>query len=80
MLTRRAAGETVLLNLNNEQYYSLEGVGSRLWQLMQESITFGGAVDALAEEYDVERKVLQDDLASVLADLSDRGLVRISAA
>lgn len=79
VLTRRAAGETVLLNLDNEQYYGLDGVGSRLWQLIEAGTTFGQAVTALLEEFDVEQEVLQADLNAVLADLGANGLVLIDA-
>lgn len=79
VLTRRAAGETVLLNLDNEQYYGLEGVGSRLWQLIEVGTTFGQAVTALLDEYEVEQSVLQADLTAVLTDLSANGLVLVDA-
>lgn len=79
VLTRRAAGETVLLNLDNEQYYGLDGVGSRLWQLIETGTTLGQATAELLDEYDVEREVLHADLAAVLADLTTNGLVLIDA-
>lgn len=80
VLARRAAGETVLLNLANEQYYGLDGVGSRLWELIEAGITFGQALAALLEEFDVAQEVLRADLNTVLADLSTNGLVLVDAA
>lgn len=79
VLARRAAGETVLLNLDNEQYYGLDGVGSSLWQLIETGTTFGQAVAALLEEFDVEQAVLEADLKAVLTDLSANGLLLVDA-
>ena len=79
VLTRRAAGETVLLNLDNEQYYVLDGVGNRLWQLIETGTTLGQVITALLDEYDVEQEVLHSDLAAVIDDLTTNGLVLIDA-
>jgi len=79
VLARQAAGETVLLNVDNEQYYGLEGVGTRLWELIQAGATFGRAVDAVVEEYHVEREVAVADLTSVIADMERSGLVLVDA-
>lgn len=79
VLARHAAGETVLLNLENETYYGLNGVGARLWELVVAGTTFGGAVDALLGEYDVERDVLVADLTAIVADLRTNGLLLVDA-
>ena len=79
VLARRAAAETVLLNLENEEYYGLDGVGTRLWQLIEAGTTFGAAVAALVAEYDVERERLLADLVALVTDLRVHGLVLIDA-
>lgn len=79
VLTRRAAGETVLLNVDNEQCFGLNGVGNRLWQFIETGTTLGKATTALLAEYDVERDVLHADLVAVLVDLTANGLVLIDA-
>lgn len=80
VLTRGAADETVLLNLNNEEYYGLTGVGASFLSLVERHVTFGDAVAILVEEYEVERDVLQADLTALVADLRRNGLVEIDAA
>ena len=80
VLTRLAAGETVLMNLENEQYYSLEGPGSSLWELVENNATFGSAITSLLDEYDVEHDELLRDMSDLLHDLSANGLVLIDPA
>jgi hypothetical protein len=77
VLTRRASGETVLLNLDTEEYYGLDGVGTRLWELIEGGTTLGQAVGTLLNEFEVTRPVLEADLASVLNELCDCGLVLV---
>jgi hypothetical protein len=77
VLARQAAGETVLLDLDSEQYFSLDGIGNRLWQLIEEGTLVGAAVARLAGEYDVDVDVLRSDVEELLTDLHAAGLVLI---
>lgn len=73
-------GESVLLNLDSEQYYGLNTVGSRMWELLTTSPTVAVAYDALLEEYAVEPEILRRDLETLVADLIAQGLVLVDAA
>jgi len=77
VLTRQAAGETVLLNLDNEEYYGLDGVGSRLWELIEAGTTYGQAITTVLDEYEVTREELEADLMRVVNDLHANGLVLV---
>jgi hypothetical protein len=77
VLARTARGETVLLNLDNEHYYGLEGLGTRFWELVEAGTTFGEAVTALLREYEVEREALVADLTALVSDLHENGLVTL---
>ena len=79
VLSRRAAAETVVLNLDTEHYYGLDGVGTRFWELVEAGTTFGAAIATLLDEYAVEREVLVADLGAVVADLWENGLVLVDA-
>lgn len=79
VLSRKVADETVLLNLDNEQYYGLEGVGTRFWDLVEAGTTLGQAVERLLGDYDVDRDVLARDLAAVAVDLQRNGLLLVDA-
>ena len=75
VLSRRASDETVLLSLADDHYYGLEGVGTRLWELIEVGTTFGAAIATLSAEYDVDVAVLSADLRALLTDLDQRHLV-----
>ena len=42
----------VLMNLRSEQFYSLDGVACRVWDLLEEPATPIGLTDTLVEEFD----------------------------
>ena len=77
VLARKAAGETVLLNLADEQYYSLTGVGTRLWEVIESGADLGGVIHTLAGEFEVDRDVLVTDIHAVVGDLAANGLLVI---
>jgi hypothetical protein len=79
VLSRGAAGETVLLNLNDEKYFALDDVGSRFWQLVEAGTTLDAVLAALMEEYEVDRQVLEEDLRSLINELVAAELLTLGA-
>lgn len=59
-------------------YFSLDGPGSRFWELVEAGSTFGSAIDTLFDEYAVDRSSLEDDMAELVGELSSKGLVVIA--
>lgn len=80
VLSRQAAGETVLLSLEREEYYGLDGAGSRFWELLEAGTSLGEAISVLRNEYEVEASVLDVDLRALVAELAESGLVLVDAA
>ncbi|MEV7398555.1 PqqD family protein [Aeromicrobium sp. NPDC092404] len=75
VLVRSAGTETVLLDQASEEFFGLDGVGARLFELLSEPSTIDTVADVLVEEYDVERAVLASDLLGLASELVERGLV-----
>lgn len=70
-------GESVLLNLKTEHYYSLDEIGTRMWQLLDEHGDPTTVVEQLLAEYDADEATLRQDLADLIGKLSQAGLVTI---
>ncbi len=70
-------GEMVLLDMNSENYFGLDEVGTAIWQAMQEKETLKEALDVLLEQYDVEADVLEKDLLGFVGKLVESGLVEV---
>ena len=72
---RELDGEAVLLNLQNEMYYGLDEVGTRMWQLLTTSDSVQAAMDTMLEEFDVSPQTLEQDLADLITELKFHGLL-----
>jgi hypothetical protein len=79
VLSRQAGGEAVLLDLDSDQYYALNEVGTAVFGLLSEGASFGAIIDALTARYDVAESQLASDVTSLLADLEGLGLVKRDA-
>ena len=79
VLSRAAAGETVLLDVQNERYFALEGAAGRLWDLVsaEGGTTFGQLSAVLFDEFEVAVDTLNDDARRTLATLVEKGLVTL---
>jgi hypothetical protein len=77
VLVRVFENESVLLNLESENYHGLDDVGSRMWQALSESKTIQDAYEKLQSQYDVDAATLQKDLNEFVERLVQRGLVEI---
>ena len=77
VLSQEVSGETVLLDLNSENYFGLNEVGTRIWQLLQEEGDLQKVYDIMLDEYDVDEKQLGKDMEELVARLVDAGLIEV---
>lgn len=67
----------VLLHADTEIYFGLNHVGARVWELLNAPSTdYETIVASLSETYtDVDLQVLRDDVAALVAQLTENGLL-----
>jgi Coenzyme PQQ synthesis protein D (PqqD) len=72
----QAAGDTViLLTPDSGEYFTLNEVGGRIWELADGSRSVAEIVGLLAEEYDAPLDEIQADALEVLSQLAEERLV-----
>ena len=74
---RELDGEAVVLSLRSGQYFGLNEVGTRCWQLIEQHHDLRLALEALRAEFEVDDERLQRDLLALVERLRDCGLVRV---
>jgi hypothetical protein len=74
------AGETAILDLKSGQYYGLNPVGARIWELLQESRSVTDVLTSILDEYDVEAESCERDLLALLEELHGKGLLDVKDA
>jgi hypothetical protein len=80
VISQEVSGETVLLDLESENYFGLDEVGTRIWQLIKETNDLSVIFDTLLEEYEVTEERLQQDLTVLLTEIEGLGLITLKTA
>jgi len=66
-------GETVIINLDNGNYYSLIGVGGDIWRFIESGATVGGIIEVINHQYECAH--IENDINRFIAELQEEGLV-----
>jgi hypothetical protein len=77
VLIRHLDGESVLLNLDSERYFGLDGTGTRMLELLTSMPSVEAAYKKLLEEFEVEPQLLRENLNELLNRLLENGLLQI---
>ena len=75
--TQEIGDETILLDTQGGRYFSLDPVGTRMWQLIRQHGSLRLVYDSILAEYDVEAERLEADLIALAAKMTDKGLAQI---
>jgi hypothetical protein len=78
VLVRHLDGESVMLNLETEQYFGLDATGTRMWQLVTAAPTVDAAYAQLLDEFEVEPELLRTNLTELLSRLLENDLLSIA--
>lgn len=68
-------GETIIINLENGNYYSVNATGSVLWELISSGHTQTDMLTYLRERYEGEPETIRASLVETLGLLTRDGLV-----
>lgn len=79
VLISRLQEESVILNLDSERYFGLDDVGTRFLSVLTSADSIEAAYQSLAEEYDVDREVLRQDLVALIQNLQQQGIIEVTA-
>ena len=77
VVTQRVRDDIVLVHLDTNRIFNLNGTAARLWELLDAHAGVHALIDALMHEYDVERELLAADVDRTLAYFEQHDLVRI---
>ena len=66
VLAQEVGGETVLLDLKGEAYFGLNGVGTRVWQLLNIDCGFEVMLEVLGREFDFTGEQLREAVEELL--------------
>ncbi len=75
VLMQEVDGETILLDINSEEYFSLNEIGTMFYKLLQEEPNLSLALSELENHFDVSKEELQKDLLHFVSTLEEKKLL-----
>ena len=75
VIDRVLDSEALLIHLSSGDYFSLDSVGTRIWESIDGSKTVQDLVDLILEEYNVDRDQAVTDVVELVSKLADEGLI-----
>lgn len=79
LLTTVVDGEMIGMSVEQGACYGLNGIGTRIWDLLAEPQSVDSLVAQLIAEYEVEAEECRDSVLGFIEQLRAEGLVRLSA-
>lgn len=76
VVSRVVAGEALIIELKSGHYFGLDPVGTRIWELIGAGKTFGGILEGVLAEFEVQPERARADLERLLGELDEKGLIR----
>ena len=71
-------GETVMMSIENGQYYGLDQIGSHIWSKLETPQKVEELCQELGKEYDVTEQECQKDVLQFLNTLSENGIIEVT--
>jgi Coenzyme PQQ synthesis protein D (PqqD) len=75
VLARSVGDDTVLLDLQQDEYFSLDRVGTRVWSLISAGNSLGKIVSRITDEYGVDGDRVETDVRALVDELVASGLL-----
>lgn len=72
-------GEMVMMSIEKGNYYGLDGIGTRIWQLIAEPVSVSKLCEILLTEFAVDRETCEADVLKFLARMEERNLIQSGA-
>ncbi|MCC6129444.1 MAG: PqqD family protein [Acidobacteria bacterium] len=77
VLFRNLSGEAVLLNLATGNYFGLDPVGTRIWEILETRERLQDVIEAIVQEFDVDEATARRDLFALVSELEAKGLIHV---
>ena len=71
-------GEKVMMNLDKGEYFMMNEVWSRIWEIISEPINVKEIINTLRNEYEVDEETCKDTVIEFLGRLDNADLISIN--
>ena len=75
VMVQEVGGEIILLDMASEQYFGLDAIGTRIWQLIGQHDLLRDIHGVLCAQFDAAPDQIATDLVALAQSLQEAGLV-----
>ncbi|MBN2275195.1 MAG: lasso peptide biosynthesis PqqD family chaperone [Bacteroidales bacterium] len=75
LLFNEIDGEVVMLSIENGEYYGMDKVGSRIWELLEQPIKMNELTNILICEFEVSNQQCVEESLEFLSKLYEKKLI-----
>ncbi|MGZ8915407.1 MAG: lasso peptide biosynthesis PqqD family chaperone [Methylobacter sp.] len=68
-------GDLVMMSIERGEYFGIGGVGCRIWELLEHTITVHEIIDTLCAEYEIDEATCRTDVLKFAQELLHNELV-----
>jgi len=68
-------GEAIMINLTNGTYYSLDKVGTAIWELIERGEPLAQVLQVVTRRYEVDSDTAKGDLKRLVGEMLGEGIV-----
>ena len=69
--------EVVMMSIETGDYYGLNPVASRIWELLENQHTFKWLIRQLMQEFDIDETACRNDVMRFLNQMTDKKLIAV---
>jgi len=77
LLTSTLDEQIVMMHVYDGNYYSLNNIGTRIWQILETPLTFNELVIKLVDEFEVSKEQCVDDITPFINELIEKQILSL---
>lgn len=78
ILSNKIDGEVIMMNIEEGNYYSLNRMGSTIWEIIEKPTRFETLIEKLMIEFEVDAYTCETELLLFISSLSEKKAITIT--
>ena len=75
VVSSNIGGSLALLDTRSDKYFSLNGTGATVWELLETPQTLPDLCHAVSTKYEIPEEACREDISEILTALHQEGLI-----
>lgn len=75
LLSSKIDSETIMMNMHDGNYYGLNEVAGRIWEILENPHTYKDLIKILLSEFEVGEETCSNDVSGFLKKLEEKKLI-----